>query len=253
MEREKECIYFRGYYGMAMARELFGFVRKNSGVRSLLPLIIERCDKYVNKAGVRVRPGLGISERLIRLQSLINGKFEGCIIHEGVTRKLKTGIGITLALPGPEGYVNMKKLNKARFVSSVRLDLAWRAESPYSQDPLKTYVKSGTQLLAAIGLTEIDKWGRIIGEDLDGVRLFLDDRGRCFGSEIKFNGLDFSIPKKIFQFDKSYQFEINQFQDGLTRLSFLPKGESPLLADQGFHFSPVLTNFDFCHHWDRKF
>lgn len=241
MERQKEYIYARGYWGAAKANELLKFVRTNPGARKLLPSMIEKCDHHVNKAGIRIYESVGISERLMRLRSLIDKKFKDCVIHETLTRKLEAGIGITLALP--EGYANIRQLNKVRLIPSVRLDLAWQAESPYSQDPLKTYIKSGTQLLAAVGLTEVDRWGNIIGEDLDGVRLFLDDLGWCFGSEIKFNGPGLNTPSKIitFNFNDSHQTEINQLKDRLSQLSFLP------------HLSPVGANFNFSNYRHRKF
>ena len=221
MESEKEVSYLKGYAGSNQARELLKFVRGNKGLESLLPSMIQRCDNNVNKMGVRIREWADISERLIKLQSVIDGKFKNCTIYETITRNLEGGIGITLALPNPEGPIGIKQLNKDRLVSSVRLDLARHSESPYSDDPLKVYIRSGVQLLTAIGWTEVNRWGKIVGEDLDGIRLFLDDGGRCFGSEIKFNGPGMSIPKRILTFNESHQSHIDEFKTGLTQLSFL--------------------------------
>lgn len=222
MERRKEYTYWWGTNAETKAWKLLDFARGNLGLKDLLSSTIDLCDPRVNKAGMRMTKGDPvIPERLRHLRWLANGGFRNYVVHNNLTRKLDSGIGITLAFINPDGLPTIKQL-RALSVKSVHLDLAFHEAPPFNQDPFKDYGQSGFYLLAAIGLTEINKWGKIINEDLDGVRLFLNQEGRCFGSEIKFTDQNLTLSQGVVSFDESYQPEIDTFKAGLNKLSFLP-------------------------------
>lgn len=222
MKTGKEHVYWRGFAGERKAEELLQFTRKNPGLKSLLSSMIDRCDTHVNKAGMRIAEGPGISQRLMRLRRLADGGFNNCLIHHTITRQLDFGIGITLAIPDSNSIPpTIKQLRISRYIQSVRLDLVLYDIPPFNLDPLLVYGKTGIHLFAAIGWTEINKWGNNVGEDLDGIRLFLTQEGGCFGSEIKFNGSHISVPQRVLSFNESHQPHIDVFKAGLDRLTFL--------------------------------
>lgn len=227
MEIQKIYPFLREYQGRCAAKEVLSFVETNPELADLLTSTAQRCNSHIINANTGTEEGFTLSERLIKLQGLLDQNFKGSMPITRAVRNLETGVGIILGIKEPGEHLAMlsKKIIRGGCSTfSARLDIAWYPQPPYGIDPFKVLTGSGIQIIAGCGETKLDIWGRIADEDLYGVRIYICDTGNeCFGSAIRFKGPGLSIPKGILRFNGTHGNKIAKLKSSIGLLSFLPQ------------------------------